>query len=475
MRAIFAALYFALGACAHAVPDRTLEVAPASAAFETVVAARAEELSIPGIAYAVVRDGAVISEGEITTGGGPALTTDTPLRFASVTKAFTAVLLMRAVEEGLLSLDDSVSRWDAGFSAQAQITVRHLAAHVSEGDTGRAYVYGSTRYAKLGDVLAKAYGAESYEEVLRRELIAPLGMTWRESPYLGAHAGLVTTVDDVSRFVAALQSNELISERAFLTMTTPYTAPNGPLPVGVGWFSQTIAGEPVVWSFGQDDPDHSSALVLLLPQRDIALIMLANTDELSNPFRLMMGDISKSPFATAFLDAFAPELGASITARDRAISDLLISINREDMAAASVQFAGLAVGEATIDADLVLHFAAGIVASEETSAFARNLDSAVIQRHPANRWVLLLSAGLHARLGETALATQRYENLLALQNQEADGLHTLFRAWAYQGLAALHINDPARARTYIEDGLATGVTGGTRDGLLALRDSIVEP
>jgi CubicO group peptidase (beta-lactamase class C family) len=475
MRAILAALSFALGACAHAVPDKTLEVAQASAAFETVVAARAAELTIPGIAYAVVRDGAIISEGEIATGGGPALTPDTPLRFASVTKAFTAVLLMRAVEQGKLSLDDSVSRWDAGFANQPQITVRHLAAHVSEGDAGREYVYGSTRYSKLGDVLAKAYGAQSFEDVLRRELVAPLGMTWRESPYLGAHAGLVTTVHDVSRFVAALQSNELISERAFLTMTTPYTGPNGPLPVGVGWFSQTIAGEPVVWSFGQDDPDHSSALVLLLPQRDIALIMLANTDELSNPFRLMMGDISKSPFAVAFLDAFAPELGASITARDRAISDLLISINREDMAAASVQFAGLAAGEAPIDADLVLHFAAGIVASEETSAFARQLDGAVIQRHPANRWALLLSAGMRARLGDTDLATQRYENLLALQKQEPDGLHTLFLAWAYQGLAALHINDPARARSYIEGGLATGVTGGTRDGLLALRDSIVEP
>lgn len=475
MRAILAALSFALGACAHAVSDNNLEVAQASAAFETAVAARAAELTIPGIAYAVVRDGAIISAGEITTGDGPALTPDTPLRFASVTKAFTAVLLMRAIEQGKLSLDDNVSRWNEDFSDQSQITLRHVAAHVSEGEVGREYVYSTTRYAMLGDILAKAYGAHSYEDALRRELIAPLGMTWRESPYLGAHAGLVASVQDVSRFVAALQTNELISANSFLTMATPYSGPNGPLPVGVGWFSQTLGGEPVVWSFGQDDPDHSSALALLLPQRNTALIMLANTDELSNPFRLMMGDISKSPFATAFLDAFAPELSASIAECDRAISELLISINREDMATASVQFAGLAAGEAPIDADLVLHFASGIVASEDTSAFARQLDNAVIQRHPANRWALLLSAGLHTRLGDTALATQRYENLLELRNQEPDGLHTLFRAWAYQGLAAIHINDPARARSYIEGGLATGVTGGTRDGLLVLRDRIVEP
>ncbi|MDX2233925.1 MAG: serine hydrolase domain-containing protein [Hyphomonadaceae bacterium] len=475
MRAVLAALFFALGACAHAVPEKTLDVEQASSALEAVVAARAEELQIPGIAYAVVRDGAILSEGEVTTDGGPALTPDTPLRFASVTKAFTAVLLMRAVEQGKLSLDDSVSRWNGDFSDRPQITLRHIAAHVSEGEVGREYVYSTTRYSKLGDILAQAYGARSYEDALRRELIAPLGMTWRESPHLGAHAGLVASVRDLSRFVAALQTNEVISERSFLTMTTPYRGPNGLSPVGVGWFSQTIAGEPVVWSFGQDDPDHSSALVLLLPKRNIALIMLANTDELSNPFRLMMGDISKSPFATAFLDAFAPEVGIGVTARDRAISDLLISINREDMAKASVQFAGLDTGETPTDPDMVLHFAAGIVAREETSAFARQLDSVVIQHHPANRWALLLSGGMHARLGETTLATQRYGKLLALQNQEQDGLRTLFRAWAYQGLAALHIDDAARARTYIEEGLATGVTGGTRDGLLALRGKVAQP
>lgn len=475
MRACVAAVLLALGACAHPVPDSTLDVSKATAAFENVVAARAEELTIPGIAYAVVRDGAIISEGGITTGYGPALSPDMPLRFASVTKAFTAVLLMRAVEQGKLSLDDEAQRWHGDVDVPPQVTLRHLAAHVSEGEVGREYVYSTDRYARLGDVLARAYGTQSYQDALGREIFSPLGMTLRDSPYLGAHAGLVASVRDVSRFVAALQTNDLIGAGSFLTMTTPYAGPEGSLPVAVGWFSQTLSGEPVVWSYGQDDPDHSSALVLLLPQRNMALVMLANTDELSNPFRLLMGDISKSPFAAAFLDAFAPEVGASVSARDRAIADVLISIYREDMAAASAQFSDLAAAEAPLDADLVLHFAAAVVADQDTSAFARRLDRAVIEAHPANRWALLLSAGLHARLGDTALATQRYEDLLALQNQEQDGLRRLFRAWAYQGLAGLHMNDPARARAYVEAGLATGVAGGTRDGLLALQARLAQP
>ena len=81
MRAILAALSFTIGACAHTVPDSALKVTEATAAFEDVVAVRAAEFAIPGIAYAVVRDGAVIAEGEITTEGGPEPTPDT--RFAS--------------------------------------------------------------------------------------------------------------------------------------------------------------------------------------------------------------------------------------------------------------------------------------------------------------------------------------------------------------------------------------------------------
>jgi CubicO group peptidase (beta-lactamase class C family) len=391
-RVVFVAACTALVACASvpSFPDPAA-LAPNQIAFEARVQGVAEDLTIPGIAYAVISDGAIVATGEIAVADGPPLAIDTPLRFASVTKALTAVLLMRAQERGALSLDDSAARWLPELASRPDITVRHLAAHVSEGVPGAEYVYGTNRYAKLGGVVARAFGAENYQVALRQELITPLGMQWRDSPHLGAHAGLVSTVSDVALFVAALQRGELISASSFDAMTAPYAGPRGALPVGVGWFAQEIGGERVVWSFGQDDPDHSSALVLMVPDRKLALVMLANTDELSNPFRLMMGDVRVSPFATAFLDAYAPDIGAAISQRHRATAELLVTIWREDREAAEARFIGIADHGAPSGDDLALHFAAGMVATEASAPFARALDDAIVEAHPANRWALLLS------------------------------------------------------------------------------------
>ena len=93
--------------------------------------------------------------------------------------------------------------------------------------------------------------------------------------------------------------------------------------------------------------------------------------------------------------------------------------------------------------------------------------------HPANRWVLLMSGGLNDALGHKDAAAERYKTILALPNQEKDGLATLFRAWSYGGLARLsQASDRLRALKYVEKGLETGVTGGTRDELLALRKTL---
>jgi CubicO group peptidase (beta-lactamase class C family) len=447
--------------------------AKAQEQFSAATQALAKELTIPGIAFAVVHKGEVISTGELRTEpASDPLTLDTPLRFASVTKALTAVALMRAVDRGALSLDDRVGKWLPDFADRPEITIRHLAAHVSEGVPGAEYVYATQRYAKLGPILAKALKAPSFEAVLRAEVIVPARMTWRESPDLGAHAALVSTVNDMARFVQALQRDVLLDRKRFDQMTTPFEA-KGRSPVGVGFFSQEIAGERVVWSFGQDDPDYSSALLLLLPERDLALVMLANTDELSNPFRLLMGDVRYSPFATAFLDSYAPTVAKGLSARERAAQSALVALARQDMDRATQEFRRFASLGAPRGDDVVPHFVATVLGDPESTSYMKSLDSAVMTAHPANRWVLLMSGGLGERLGDPEAAKQRYQAILNLRNQESDGLAMLFRAWACTGLArVLRTTDRPLALKYIEDGLATGVTGGTRDDLLALRKDL---
>jgi len=60
------------------------------------------------------------------------LTSEDRFRIASVTKAFTAAVVMELVEERALSLDDSVEHWAPGLLAEGDsITVRYLLAHTS--------------------------------------------------------------------------------------------------------------------------------------------------------------------------------------------------------------------------------------------------------------------------------------------------------------------------------------------------------
>jgi CubicO group peptidase (beta-lactamase class C family) len=461
-----------------ACPQSSVAAQSSAAAFEASLRRLGAELAIPGMAFAVVADGRILHTGQLNPDASrPPLTIDTPLRFASMTKAVTAVALMRAADRGALSLDDRLVKWLPEFEGGADVKVRHLAAHSSEGLRGSEYVYGSSRYAKLGGILTQALAAADFEDVLRKEVLTPARMTWRVSPHLGAHAGLVSTVSDMALFVQALQENRLLSRERFDEMTRPSVSLRGlPMPVGVGFFSQQFEDERVVWSFGQDDPDHSSALLLMLPKRNLALVLLANTDELSNPFRMIMGDVRYSPFAAAFLDAFAPEVGRFIGERERLAQDALVSLWKQDRAAASQRFRQLARLPPGGPHDFVAHFLAASLVDSETADVALNTDTALYRAHPTNRWVLLMSGRLNTELERFDVAGRRYEAILALRNQEPDGLASLFQAWSYAGLA--HIckrTDPKRAMRYVEQGLATGVTGGTRNDLLAMQKELAAP
>jgi len=63
---------------------------------------------------------------------------------------------------------------------------------------------------------------------------------------------------------------------------------------------QSYNNERLVWQFGVVK-DAYSGLILKLPDRNITLILLANSDGLSAPFALENGDVTTSLFAKTFL------------------------------------------------------------------------------------------------------------------------------------------------------------------------------
>src|SRR5262249_1412771 len=90
---------------------------------------------IPGLALAVVRNGAIVKmqgSGLANLAHDVAVTPDPVFELASITKQFTATAIMLLVEHGKLQLDDPIlSHLPSGPDAWKTITVRHLLTHTS--------------------------------------------------------------------------------------------------------------------------------------------------------------------------------------------------------------------------------------------------------------------------------------------------------------------------------------------------------
>jgi D-alanyl-D-alanine carboxypeptidase len=185
------------------------------------------ERGLPGVALRVERGGEVVFDGAAGLASrerrAPLAPTDR-FRIASVTKTFTAVLVLQLVDEGVLTLDDTVTQWlDDPVVARLpnvdRITLRQLLNHTSgvydyfdddspfwqdayfgagadwagvwtpqellayaDGAKHAPYFapgdgshYSNTTYVLLGLIVEKA-GGRSYAEQLQTHILDPLGL-----------------------------------------------------------------------------------------------------------------------------------------------------------------------------------------------------------------------------------------------------------------------------------------------------------
>jgi CubicO group peptidase (beta-lactamase class C family) len=156
--------------------------------------------------------------------------TDAAFRIGSVTKTFTAVLVMRARDDGLLDLDDPIGR-HLDVPAHGDLTIRRLLSHTSGiqrepyGDVwdtlvapdaarlvadlervervlppARRYHYSNLGVALLGLTVARLRGG-TWGEVLADEVLRPLGLSGTSvARPVGATAGyLVDAYSDAAR------------------------------------------------------------------------------------------------------------------------------------------------------------------------------------------------------------------------------------------------------------------------------------
>jgi CubicO group peptidase (beta-lactamase class C family) len=302
--------------------------------FEAELDVLRQEMKIPGMSVAVVKDGQLVwacGLGNADLENHMSATPETPYHLASVTKTFAAVIIMQLVQENKLSLDDPVSRYGVNLPEGDKVLVRHLLSHTSEGTPGGHYQYNGTRYGQLSQVVQAATG-QSLQELMYERIIQPLGMeNTAPSPpascaglsfaptcervyaaltrlyyldvnfnpvpgynedYFNAGAGLMSTVIDLAKFDAALDANTLVTEATKNLMWTPTVSNSGQkLPYGLGWFTQDYGGMRLIWHTGFSPPS-TSALFLKIPEEGLTFIALANTDLISRNFQAGHGDAS---------------------------------------------------------------------------------------------------------------------------------------------------------------------------------------
>ncbi len=210
---------------------------------------------------------------------------DTKFRIGSVTKQFTAALVLQLVEEGKIKLDGKLSDYLTDYRKDTgeKVTIHQLLNHTSgipsytsrpnfmaeisrnpysvadfvkkfasgdlEFEPGSKFSYNNSGYSLLGAIIEKVTG-KSYETVLTERILKPLGMTnsgydnhspllqkrasgYQKTPdgfvnaaYLDmsipyAAGSIYSTVEDLFKWEQSLQEDKILSADSRKRMFTP--------------------------------------------------------------------------------------------------------------------------------------------------------------------------------------------------------------------------------------------------------------
>lgn len=180
------------------------------AAIKDRLAELAHEHRVPGASLAIWSGSELVEDacGVANVATGVEVSEDTLFQIGSITKLYTATLVMQLVEQGLIELDSPVCRYLPGIRfadehATQSVTVAHLLAHTSglEGDhvvdgdrgadaleryvstcgdlgsltqPGERFSYCNAGYVILGRLVA-VLREQAWDDALREQLLAPLG------------------------------------------------------------------------------------------------------------------------------------------------------------------------------------------------------------------------------------------------------------------------------------------------------------
>lgn len=305
---------------------------------------------------------------------GVAIEPDMVFRLGSITKQFTAVATLMLAEQGKLSVSDEITKYLPDYPTQGhKITIEHLLTHTSgiksytgmpewlklwrkdfklnelidlfknqpmEFAPGEKWNYNNSGYVLLGAIIEKISG-QTYEDFLVKNIFEPLGMkdTYYDSttriiprrvsgyskndkgfanaeylsmsqPY--AAGSLMSTVDDLAKWDAALSTDKVLKQETLKRAWTPFVLNNRkPTKYGYGWYMSSIEGSRTIEHGGGINGFVTDAI--RLPDEKVFMAILTNRqmgigDVTNKIAALAIGKVYKEPVAislpTAALDKY---------------------------------------------------------------------------------------------------------------------------------------------------------------------------
>lgn len=291
----------------------------------------ADDYFLPLMADKGIRAAAVIvldnQKLVLAKGYGPVDLEHTLWRAASVSKALTAIGVMRLVEQGKVDLDADVNQYLKRFQLpntyERPITLRQLLEHRSGLDDrfigdgfrngeqptmrelmkrflpdrvyapGQIELYSNYGYGVVGAIIEEVTGAR-FEDYMRACVLQPLGMNsssfqqplptslaaetapgkwWyqRAAPA----GGLAVTATDAARFLTATMQEgaSTISAESFRVMTLPQTARSG-LVHRLGYWTGKRRGYDLIAASGDLGTFHN--LLVAVPEKAIGVVILVS-------------------------------------------------------------------------------------------------------------------------------------------------------------------------------------------------------
>ncbi|MEM7360686.1 MAG: serine hydrolase domain-containing protein [Pseudomonadota bacterium] len=326
------------------------------------------EKRIPGLAIAVVKSGELAwttGLGYADSNRTVPITPDTPFWIASVTKTFVGLAYLHLEQQQKVDLDelatktpgfDGLCRWLAsttilfskGLDCNAPITIRNILHHQVNEPPGSQFMYNPIMYSRLSRHLEHKFGEgiDAVEgrhnflgQVIDKEILEPANMhrtmssMWdrskidvyfdladgfkvdaqgnktklrRPDKHIAGGAGVVSTLNDLAKYEIALSQGLIVPEGADDKLFYPATYSSGDIsPYGFGWYFQCYRRVKLMWHGGWDPEAGYSALYLRVPEQNVALIALANSENgLWWGNSLTEAQVERSKIAQLFMQTF---------------------------------------------------------------------------------------------------------------------------------------------------------------------------